>query len=244
MSTAPTRAIILAAGRGSRMKHLTDEQPKCLAVLRGKPLLQWQVEALREAGIDEIAIVTGYQRERLQGKGLTELHNPDWAHTNMVSSLACAQDWLAQGPCIISYSDIFYGPEAVRSLLHSGAELAITYDPNWLQLWARRFDNPLDDAETFQLDAQGRLTEIGQKPEHLDQVQGQYMGLLRFTPTAWAEVQRLRAAMPPAARDKAHMTGTLQQVIAAQRLPVQALPYTGAWGEVDSADDLQLYNEQ
>ncbi|WP_396268288.1 NTP transferase domain-containing protein [Ideonella sp.] len=244
MTPVAPRAIILAAGRGSRMKHLTDEQPKCLAVLRGKPLLQWQTEALRDAGIQDIAIVTGYQRERLQGRGLTEFHNPAWAQTNMVSSLACAQAWLNAGPCIVSYSDIFYAPEAVSSLLHSSADLAITYDPHWLQLWAQRFENPLDDAETFKLNTQGCLTEIGHQPEHLDQVQGQYMGLLRFTPTAWAEVQRLREAMPPAARDKAHMTGTLQQVIAAQRLPIHALPYTGAWGEVDSADDLQLYNEQ
>ena len=59
------KAIILAAGRGSRMKNLTDEKPKCLAKLRGKPLLEWQLTSLREAGIEDIAIVTGYKRELL-----------------------------------------------------------------------------------------------------------------------------------------------------------------------------------
>jgi hypothetical protein len=52
------RAIILAAGRGSRMKNLTDERPKCLVELRGKTLLEWQLGALRHAGINEIAHVT------------------------------------------------------------------------------------------------------------------------------------------------------------------------------------------
>ena len=86
------KAIILAAGRGSRMKDLTDERPKCLVELRGKPLLEWQLEALREAGINEIAIVTGYKRELLVNRGLTEFHNPRWAETQMVSSLACAEE--------------------------------------------------------------------------------------------------------------------------------------------------------
>ena len=66
------KAIILAAGRGSRMKSLTDEQPKCLIELRGKTLLEWQLGALREAGIAEIGIVTGYKRELLSNRGLVE----------------------------------------------------------------------------------------------------------------------------------------------------------------------------
>ena len=88
------KAIILAAGRGSRMKNMTDDRPKCMVELRGKPLLEWQLTALHEAGISEIAIVTGYKRELLANRAPMEFHNPRWAETNMVSSLACAQEWL------------------------------------------------------------------------------------------------------------------------------------------------------
>ena len=188
------KAIILAAGRGSRMKSLTDERPKCLVELRGKPLLEWQLESLRAAGISDIAVVTGYKRELLAERGLSEFHNPRWAETNMVSSLACAESWLQGEPCIVSYSDIFYSPVAVQSLINSDATLAVTYDPNWLQLWTERFGDPLLDAETFRLTAAHTLAEIGNKPQSVDDVQGQYMGLLRFTPEGWAEVVRLRAA--------------------------------------------------
>ncbi len=75
------KAIILAAGRGSRMKSLTEERPKCLVELAGKALLDWQLEALREAGVSEIAIVTGYKRELLANRGLVEFYNPRWAET-------------------------------------------------------------------------------------------------------------------------------------------------------------------
>ena len=147
------KAIILAAGRGLRMRDLTDERPKCLVEMRGKVLLDWQLEALRGAGVSDIAIVAGYKSELLSNRGLVEFQNPRWAETNMVSSLACAQEWLLSEPCIVSYSDIFYEALAVESLIKSTARLAITYDPHWLKLWEKRFDDPLLDAETFRLNS-------------------------------------------------------------------------------------------
>lgn len=237
------KAIILAAGRGSRMKSLTEEQPKCLVELRGKSLLEWQLEALREAGIDEIAIVTGYKRELLSRWGLVEFHNPRWADTNMVSSLACAEQWLQAEPCIVSYSDIFYGASAVKLLMASASSLAVTYDPNWLTLWEKRFGDPLLDAETFRLNADGTLAEIGAKPNSVAEVQGQYMGLLRFTPEGWSDIFRIRSGLPSLVCDRMHMTGTLQKVIEAGRVGIHAVPYEFAWGEVDSAEDLAAYQE-
>jgi choline kinase len=237
------KAIILAAGRGSRMKNLTYQRPKCLVEVCGKTLLDWQIESLQEAGITEIAIVTGYKREMLANRGLNEFHNADWAVTNMVSSLACAEAWLKTEPCIVSYSDIFYSPAAVESLMDCNAPLAITYDPNWLKLWSQRFSDPLSDAETFRLTPKHKLAEIGHKPKSLDEVRGQYMGLLRFSPEAWIEVLRIRSCLTSEQRDKMHMTRTLQKIIEAKRMSITAIPYLDHWGEVDSADDLEVYNK-
>lgn len=235
------KAIILAAGRGSRMKSLTDDRPKCLVELRGKTLLDWQIDALRMAGIHEIGIVTGYRHELLEGRGLKEFHNRIWASTNMVSSLASAQAWLESSPCIVSYSDIFYSPVAVQSLMACTANIAVTYDPHWLKIWERRFEDPLIDAETFRLAADRTLIEIGNRPISIEEVEGQYMGLLRFTPKGWAEIVRIRSTMLSEERDKMHMTGTLQKVIDAKFMPIEAVPYEGEWGEVDSEEDLISY---
>ena len=111
----------------------------------------------------------------LASRGLTEFYNSRWAETNMVSSLACAEDWLKLEPCIVSYSDIFYGSYAVKSLMKSGAPLALTYDPNWLQLWKRRFGS-ITDAETFRLTSEGTLADIGNKPNSVGEVQGNIWG--------------------------------------------------------------------
>lgn len=238
------KAIILASGRGRRMKELTNERPKCLVELRGKALLDWQLDAIYSAGIKEIAIVTGYKRELLTGRGLVEFYNPRWAETNMVSSLACAEDWLQTGPCIISYSDIFYNPSAVKSLMKCNASLAVTYDPNWLKLWTLRFFNPLLDAETFRLNLKGTLTEIGSKPKSVDEIQGQYMGLLRFTPDGWEEVVRIRSKLSAVKCDQISMTSILQMVIEAKKISVHAIPYDEIWGEIDSKADLAVYENE
>ena len=237
------KAIILAAGRGSRMKNLTEERPKCLVELHGRPLLEWQLAALRGAGIEQIAIVTGYKRELLSNRGLVEFHNPRWAETNMVASLACAQEWLRSEPCIVSYSDIFYEASAPHLLMETIAELAVTYDPNWRVLWESRFEDPLSDAETFKMDGQRVLLEIGQKPTQIEDVQGQYMGLLRFTPAAWGKVESLLTTPDARLRDKLDMTGMLQCLIAGHGAKILALPYSECWGEVDSAEDLAVYEK-
>ena len=237
------KAIILAAGRGRRMKELGDQLPKCLIELRGKPLLEYQLQTLRQAGIDEIALVTGYRNELFAEYDLVEFHNARWANTNMVSSLCCVESWLRSGPCIVSYSDIFYGVSAVTSLMKNKDELAITYDPNWLKLWTERFGNPLLDAETFRFNSEHRLSEIGNKPKSANEVEGQYMGLLRFTPKGWAEILRLRAELSSLERDNIHMTGILQLVLGADKIPIAAVPYLNRWGEIDSLEDLLLYEK-
>lgn len=237
------KALILAAGRGSRMENMTDDNLKCLTRLRGKPLLEWQLSALKKAGIEDIGIVTGYRQDLLDDYDFTKFHNERWASTNMVSSLECAAEWLACENCIVSYSDIFYESSAIELLLNSPAQIAITYDPHWLSLWGKRFDDPLIDAESFRIDQNDVLLEIGNKPRSIEEVQGQYMGLLKFTPKAWTIIEDLRRGMAPEERDKMHCTGTLQAIISGQNMPITTIKYTGKWGEIDTVDDLKLYEE-
>lgn len=233
------KAVILAAGRGSRMGSLTDDSPKCLVSLAGLPLLDRQIGALTQGGIATVGVVGGYRAELLARPGVQAFHNARWAETNMVASLACAAAWLRDGPVVVSYSDIFYPPDAVRALTAAQADIAITYDPGWLFLWSRRFADPLSDAETFRT-ADGLVTEIGRKTNSLDDIQGQYMGLLKFTPAGWRAVEEHLAGLPGERRDRLDMTSLLSALIEkGQR--VAAVPVSVAWGEVDNGEDLALY---
>lgn len=236
-------AIILAAGRGSRMKDLTTVQPKCLLELAGKPLLHWQTRALRAAGIRRILVVRGYAAECIQGEFETA-ENSRWAETNMLSTLLCAdsfvQDAFTRGTerIIVSYSDIVYHHEHVQKLLACDKSVAMTFDTQWEALWRLRFDDVLLDAETFRQEG-GILLEIGGKPQSISDIHGQYMGLLSFDRPGWTALLNLCAELGKAV-DKTDMTGFLRLMMA-KSVCIGAVPVSGKWCEADNATDLQHY---
>jgi choline kinase len=235
------RALILAAGRGSRMGALGDVRPKCLVELDGRPLLDRQLAALRAGGAREIGIVRGYRKDMLNDPALEYFDNERWAATNMVMSLACAAEWLRAGPVIVSYADIFYRGSLIRGLAGAPGALVISYDRRWRELWTRRFADPLSDAETFRIDAAGRLLEIGGKTADIEDIQGQYMGLLKFTPPAWSVVERMLSELDPAVRDRLDMTGLIRRLLADGAVGIATYGTDGQWGEIDNAGDVELY---
>jgi len=235
------KVLILAAGRGSRMEHMTDDKPKCLLKIQNKTLLSRLINNFHKIGITEIGIITGYKRELLNQYGLHEFHNPNWDHTNMVQSLQSAKEWLKSTPCIVSYSDIFYDHSAITSLVQTDATLAITYAKNWLDLWSKRFEDPLSDAESFKLNEDHSLKEIGQKAQHVDEIEGQYMGLLKITPDSFKEMTHILKLLPVREKNQLHMTGLLQKILERERIKIMTIPYDKDWGEVDSIEDLKVY---
>ena len=142
------RMIILAAGQGSRLRPLTDDRPKCLVELAGKPLLQWQIETARAAGVTDITVIAGYRQEQLRHYGIAVLVNEDFETTNMVRTLFRARHLFGDG-FIMSYGDIVYSPETLHALLRSEADISVIVDRQWRDYWAQRFDDPLSDAESL-----------------------------------------------------------------------------------------------
>lgn len=232
------KGIILAAGRGSRMGALTDALPKCRTVLHGKELIQWQLDALRAGNVRDIAVVRGYLGDTFDFD-LTYFENERWAQTNMVMSLVAADAWLEADACMVSYSDIVYSADAVKRLWDAPGDIVMTYDPNWETLWSLRFDDPLSDAETFRLDG-SRVIEIGNRAKAASEIEGQYMGLVKYTPKGWAQIKAYLSSFSQEDVDRMDMTKLLQGLIASG-VHVHATPIADAWFEVDSETDLQTY---
>jgi choline kinase len=212
--------------------------------LNGKPLLQHQIDALQNAGVNEIAVVTGYRKEAIKAQGISHrFENERWEQTNMVRSLIAADEWLRSGPCLVSYADIFYAPSAPRSLMQAKANIAITYDVHFWELWSRRFSDPLADLENFRLDGKGYIKEIGGRALSREEIEGQYMGLLYIRPQGWSDIRAFIEANPTEKTDKLDMTSLLQSLIK-RDVAIEAIAYRDGWGEVDVPEDLALYNTE
>ncbi|HMJ03979.1 MAG TPA: phosphocholine cytidylyltransferase family protein [Conexibacter sp.] len=235
------QGLILAAGCGSRMRAFTRTGPKCLLSVSGGTLLDRQVAALRSSGAERIAVVGGWQVDALRGRGVEVLHNPDWEATTMVASLCRADDWLAADTTLVSYGDIAFSPATARRMAACPAPLALAYDRDWHALWQRRFADPFEDAETFALDEDGHVAEIGGRPRRGERIGGQYIGLMRWTPPAWTQFGGvLRRLQSTEAGRRVDMTAALRLLVREHRAAIAAVPVDGPWFEFDSERDVEL----
>jgi L-glutamine-phosphate cytidylyltransferase len=191
--------------------------------------------------VEEIALVRGYRAEMIDFPGLSYFANERWQETNMVMSLAAAAPWLRSGPIIVSYGDIFYRSELVRGLARAPGHLIVSYDRAWRDLWSRRFADPLTDAETFRVNAAGQLLEIGDKTTRIEDIEGQYMGLLKFTPAGWSAVEAVLGGLDEPLRNRLDVTGLLRRLLERNDIPIDTFGTDGQWGEIDSAEDVALY---
>lgn len=237
------RGIILAAGRGSRMASLTKYKPKGLVKFNNRCLVDYQIQAMKKAGIQDLAFCTGYRHTMFEEFNFRTFHNPNWNKTNMVYSLIQARSWLRNHDCVISYSDIFFTENPVKELVNCSADIAIAYDPDWLNLWSMRFADPKEDAETFRFDkVTDNLTEIGGTIEDLSNVEGQYMGLFKIRPAGWKAIETLILKYGMSTFETMDMT-SLFSLLIKENYIVKVCSNFGTWGEIDTAEDLRVYEK-
>lgn len=245
------RAIVLAAGQGTRLRPLTDSIPKTMVAINGKPILEYQRETLNECGINEIHVVVGYKEGKIDGNKFIKHFNSKFDVTNMVSSLYCAKPLFdGKSDILITYGDIVYEPQVVKSLLENiGEEVSIIFDKNWLDLWSVRMEDPLSDAESFRIDDFGNVVELGKKAQSEDLIQGQYTGLIyvkdSFALKFFDHYESLKGSdqlFDGKDFDNMYMTSYLQRLINIG-IEVRGVPVNGGWLEVDSVEDLNIYTQ-
>lgn len=233
------RAVVLAAGRGSRLGHLTAEKPKALVELNGVPLLARTVRTLRAAGVTEIGLVAGYQSHMLTGFADRTFLNPVWETTGIFRSLCCAGEWLETEPCLVSYGDIFYSSRLVADLIASNERVDLAYDVNAVALWRQRFEDPLEDLERFAI-SHGAVSAIGGRAAAIEEIEGQYMGLFKLTPESWRLLTQFVADLPAERRSCIDMT-SLFSLLIGSGYRVGGRPTSEPWGEIDCPSDVALY---
>lgn len=244
-----TRALILAAGQGTRLRPLTNNKPKCLVPLLGKSLLERQVKTLRDNGITNIHIATGFCSEQIEALGFDISLNPRFAETNMLETFFSAKEFILQdGDLIIAYGDIVYESENLTALLACEDEIALMIDAKWKDLWSIRLENPLDDAETLVMDKNGYVIELGKKTDSYEHIQGQYTGLIKIRADKINDFinfyKQLDRNNMYDGKDfnNMYMTSFLQQLIDAG-WKAKAVLVDNGWLEVDSVDDLEHYEK-
>ncbi|MDA7720320.1 phosphocholine cytidylyltransferase family protein, partial [Alphaproteobacteria bacterium] len=173
------KAIILAAGRGTRLKSYCENKPKCLVEVDGATLLSRNISVLRNSDYD-VTVVGGYRASQISALGVSTIVNELYESTNMVVSLFCAEKILMHG-ALITYGDIVYSPKILSRLTNSPSDISVAVDKNWFAYWSNRMTNPLEDLESLQINENGDIIEIGSKASKFQEIEGQYIGLTKVT---------------------------------------------------------------
>lgn len=263
---AKTTAVILAAGIGlkSQLMPLIQDRPKTMWEVRGKTILERQVELLRSYGISDIAVVRGYKKEAVNLPGLRYFDNPRFAETEILDSLFCAEPAL-EGRVLVVYGDILFDAGILEKLLRTESDIAVVVDHAWRENYeAGRFHpvglpelvvtqrSPLYKHRFIPSAGGNRVIRIGRRLEPAG-AHAEFIGLALFSPRG-AKILRdtfHRLAKLPGTDhfheaesfSKATLVDILQELLD-QGLPVTSVDIYKGWMEVDTYEDYVKVCEQ
>jgi L-glutamine-phosphate cytidylyltransferase len=241
------KAIILAAGRGTRLNKYTQNLPKGMLEVFGKTLLQRQVDTFRASGITDISIVKGYCGEKINITGVTYFENKLYAESNMVESLFSAEEKI-DGDIIISYSDVLFEERIVKTLINNTSDIGVLVDKDWQPYWLARYGKIDFDTESLEIGNNGQIRSLGISDPPLNEIDGRYVGMIRVSPNGcniikyiYHNGQRLfskKTWINGRIFEMIFMTDFLQEIIN-QNHPVYPVLINKGWLEFDTNEDLE-----
>jgi len=236
MNPEVTKAVILAAGRGTRMRELTNEIPKPMVKVRGNPVLQHIIEGLRTAGIQKILVVVGYRKEVVQnyfGNGADYGVSIEYVEqivqdgTGKVVELA--QDFCDQNPFLLSYGDILVDPVYYKPLTEPGdAEMLLTV----------RYTDDVSKGGAVYLNDSFNVVNLQEKQNPGKTATNWYnTGIYTFRPSIFPYVVKLEKSL----RGEYELTDAIRAMAEAGQ-KIRAIEIKGDWADVCDPEVLAELN--
>ena len=251
-----TKALVIAAGLGSRLKKHTENLPKCMLDFGGKTLLQRQLDAYKKNSIKDIAVIKGYKKEKINYKGIKYFENTDFKNNNILNSIFYAEDFI-NGNIIISYSDILFDSTVVKRTLQSNHDISVVVDIDWRGYYVGRKDHPISEAENVIFNSNNEVEKIGKINTGNEEVHGEFIGMIKLSNRGceifkehFYRLKKLYWNKPfqrAAIFQKAYLTDFIQELVDIG-IKVHCVIIESGWKEIDTVEDykkaLQGFNKK
>lgn len=227
------KAIILAAGRGTRMEGLTQDRPKPMIPLRGKPMLEHILDRLREAGFTQALLVTGYKAEMIEehfrGYPMRVAYRRQQIVDGTARAALLGRDFAGADPFLLTYGDILTESADYRAMAAKMTpETEAVLSAKWV-------DDPWQGAAIY-ADDSGRVSRIIEKPPiGTSTTHWNSAGAYCFRPSAFVEMERV----PRSPRGEYEITSAVEQLIE-RGLRVLVHGLEGAWRDVGRPGDIAV----
>ncbi len=245
----PPKAVILAAGFEPQLLPLIQDRPKAMLEVKGQTILQRQVTALGQCGIQDVIVVRGYKKEQVDVPGVRFVDNDRYAETGELYSLFRAAEDLG-GPALVLYGDIIFEPSILEKLLRATADVALVVDRAFVDDHRAGLplpQGPLDLVVTetppagrrfVAPEGGSRVLRIGPDVDPAD-AHGEFIGMAAFSAGGTAALRAVHAELSGGrveGLEHASLTHILQAMIDRGQA-VAAVDIHKGWTEVDSFDD-------
>ena len=247
INKSKTKTLIVAAGLGSRLKGHTENLPKCMLDFGGKTLLQRQIKAYKDCGIDNITVVRGYKKNKINYKNLKYIDNADYENNNILNSIFYGEE-VINGNVIIAYSDILFESSVVKRLLDSNHDISVVVDIDWRGYYVGRKEHPLSEAENVIFNSNNEVVKIGKIATEKEEVHGEFIGMMKLTNRGaeifkqnFHRVKKLYWNKPfqrAKIFQKAYLTDMIQEIVDIG-IKVHCVIIERGWKEIDTVEDYQ-----
>ena len=240
-----TKSLIIAAGLGSRLKGHTEHNPKCMLDFGGKTLLQRQLSSYKKNGIEDISLVRGYKKDKINYKGIKYFDNNDYKDNNILNSIFYGEE-VINGNIIISYSDILFEPFVVKRAMESDHDISVIVDIDWKDYYINRKDHPLSEAENVIFNSNNEVIKIGKISSEKEEVHGEFIGMIKLNHKGceilkqnFHRVKKLFWNKPfqrAKKFQKAYLTDMIQELVDIG-IKVHCVIIERGWKEIDTVED-------
>ena len=239
-------AIIIAAGSGKRISNDTKNIPKSMVKVNGKPIIEYQLDVLKKAGIGEIYVITGPYSEKFNIKNVKYVKDKEYEKHDILGSLMEAKK-IMNGDTLVLYSDIIFELKIIEKIMNSKEDISIAIDMNWEKNYEGRTEHPKSEAENVEINNNVDIIRIKKNIENINNNVGEFLGIIKFTNKGgelfikkYEELVNSNNGLFHEAPSilKAYVTDMIQELIDSN-IKIKPILVSGKWCEIDTMQDLK-----
>ena len=242
------KAIIVAAGIGSRLGDLTKDLPKSLIDVNGKSILERQIELFKKFGINEIFIVTGYKNDKIKFLDVNYIYNSEYQQTEQIGSLMKARNEIS-GDVIISFGDILFEGKILEELLKNKDDFVLVSEPNWKKSYESRPDNPPTQSDFIALE-NNKIIKFFKNSLEIDNSYSvvEFIGLMKISAISSNIFLQKYKNLEKQHTGKFHFASSFMKAkfidffeeLRLSGIQIHILNVNGQWCEIDTIQDLEI----
>ena len=240
------KAIIIAAGTGTRLGKKESKLPKALLEVNDQTILSRQISVLKKVGIEEIVVITGPYTEKFPSIDVAYVNDQNHDEHDILGSLIVAKDYI-EGDTVITYSDILFDAITSEQIIQQECDIGMVIDMDWKKAYEGRTLHPLTEAENVLLDDDKNILKIRKNIKSREGNVGEFLGLIKLSSRGskiitdkfdYLLANNSGTFHNSASLKKAYITDFIQELVNS-KINVTPIFISGKWCEIDTHQDLE-----